>query len=52
MRLSSQKTIIFETEIIKLCMNQDTKALEERIENLEKKIQSGTNIVAESKQCL
>ena len=49
MRLSSQKTIIFETEIIKLCMNQDTKSLEGRIEKLEKKIQSGTNIISEGK---
>ena len=48
MRLSSQKTIIFETEIIKLCMNQDTKALEDRIEKLEKKIQSGPDIIDKS----
>ncbi len=42
MKWSSQKTIIFETEIIKLCMKQDTKALEERIERLEKMVSEGT----------
>lgn len=41
MKLSSQKTIIFETEIIKLCMKEDTLALEERIEKLEKAIKTG-----------
>ena len=40
MRWSSQKTILFETEIIKLCMNQDTQALEDRIEKLEKKLEN------------
>ncbi len=44
MKWSSQKTIIFETEIIKLCMKQDTKALEERIEKLEKEIKEGVKV--------
>jgi len=44
MKISSQKTIIFETEIIKLCVKQDTLGLEERIENLEKKIAEGNTI--------
>lgn len=44
MKWSSQKTIIFETEIIKLCMKQDTKALEERIEKIEKEIKEGIKI--------
>ncbi len=38
MKWSSQKTIIFETEIIKMCMKQDIKGLEERIQKLEKMI--------------
>ena len=38
MKWSTQKTIIFETEIIKLCMKEDIKGLEERIEKLEKTI--------------
>lgn len=41
MKISSQKTIIFETEIIKLCMQTDTKALEDRIQDIEKKLQTG-----------
>ena len=41
MRLSSQKTIIFETEIIKLCMNIDILGLEDRISNLEKRLENG-----------
>lgn len=41
MKISTQKTIIFETEIIKLCVKQDTLGLEERIESLEKKIAEG-----------
>ncbi len=41
MKWSSQKTIIFETEIIKLCMNEDTKGLEGRIEKLEKTVSEG-----------
>ncbi len=44
MKWSSQKTIIFETEIIKLCMKQDTKSLEERVEKLEKLISEGIKI--------
>ncbi len=45
MKWSSQKTIVFETEIIKLCMSQDTKSLEDRIDRLEKKLDSGENTV-------
>lgn len=41
MKLSSQKIIIFETEIIKLCVKMDTSGLEDRIASLEKKIESG-----------
>lgn len=41
MKMSSQKIIIFETEIIKLCIKTDTLALETRIEKLEKAISSG-----------
>ena len=41
MRLSSQKTIIFETEIIKLCIKVDVLSLEDRISKLEKEIESG-----------
>lgn len=41
MKMSSQKTIIFETEIIKLCTKMDTSGLEERISKLEEKIESG-----------
>lgn len=44
MKWSSQKTIIFETEIIKLCMKQDTKSLEERIEKLEKLVSEGVKV--------
>lgn len=35
MRGTSQKTIVFETEIIKLCIKEDIKDLEERINKLE-----------------
>ena len=38
---SSQKTIIFQTGIINLCVNEETKGLEERIKELETKIQKG-----------
>ena len=41
MKLSSQKTIIFETEIIKLCVKQDTLGIEDRIEKLEEAVKSG-----------
>ena len=41
MKVSSQKNIIFETEIIKLCVKLDTIGLESRIANLEKKFESG-----------
>ena len=41
MKWSSQKTIIFETEIIKLCMKEDTKSLEERVKKLEKEVEEG-----------
>lgn len=45
MKLSSQKTIIFETEIIKLCVKQDTLGLEERIEKLEEAVKSEKIVV-------
>lgn len=41
MKISTQKTIIFETEIIKLCVKIETKGLEERILALEKKLDKG-----------
>lgn len=41
MKMSSQKMIVFETEIIKLCVKTDILSLEDRIENLEKIISSG-----------
>ena len=41
MKQSSQKTIIFETEIIKLCVKQNTLGLEERIEKLENAVRNG-----------
>ena len=54
MKLSSQKTIIFETEIIKLCMNIDIIGLEDRISNLEKRLENGAiksvSIAEEQKQ--
>lgn len=44
MRISSQKTILFEIEIIKLCTKIDTLAIEERLTKLEEKIESGNCI--------
>lgn len=44
MKWSSQKTIIFETEIIKLCVKEDVKGLEERIQKLEKVISEGMTV--------
>ena len=41
MKVSSQKTIIFETEIIKLCMKIDIEGIENRIKKIEEKISSG-----------
>ena len=38
---STQKTIIFQTGIINLCINEETNSLEERIKALENKIQNG-----------
>ena len=38
---STQKTIIFQTGIINLCINEETKSLEERIKTLESKMQKG-----------
>lgn len=40
-RMSSQKIIIFETEIIKLCIKMDTSGIEDRISKLEKKVENG-----------
>lgn len=45
MKMSSQKIIIFETEIIKLCTKFETKGLEDRIINLEKKLEKGEFVV-------
>ena len=44
MKISSQKTIIFEAEIIKLCIKTDTKSLEDRITALEEALKSGKGI--------
>ncbi len=41
MKISTQKTIIFETEIIKLCIKEDPERLEERIKLLEEKLENG-----------
>ena len=41
MKWSSQKKVIFETEIIKLCMKNDTLGLEDRVEKLEKSLKTG-----------
>ena len=41
MKMSSQKVIVFETEIIKLCTKMETASLEDRISKLEKAIQNG-----------
>ena len=38
---STQKTIIFQTGIISLCVNEETKGLEERIKAIESKMQTG-----------
>lgn len=44
MRLSSQKIIVFETEIIKLCVKSDVLGLEDRVLKIEKMLQSGEGI--------
>lgn len=44
LKQSTQKTIIFQTGIINLCVNEDTKGLEERIKILENKMQNPQNI--------
>ena len=41
MKWSTQKTIMFETGIIKNCIEIPNESLEQRVENLEKKIKSG-----------
>ena len=41
MKWSTQKTIMFETVIIKNCIEIPNESLEQRVENLEKKIKSG-----------
>ena len=41
MKASLQKTIIFETEIIKLCVKTDVLALEDRVKKIEEKIENG-----------
>lgn len=41
MKWSTQKTIMFETGIIKNCIEIPNESLEQRIENLEKKIKNG-----------
>lgn len=47
---STQKTIIFQTGIINLCVNEETIGLEERIEALENKLQGGIVNTAPVKQ--
>ena len=48
---STQKAIIFQTGIINLCVNGETKGLEERVKALESKIQDGiTEITAQTQQ--
>lgn len=47
---STQKTIIFQTGIINLCVNEETKGLEERIKALENKLQEGIVNTAPIKQ--
>lgn len=49
MKISSQKTIIFEAEIIKLCIKTDTKSLEDRITALEEALKSGKEISPKNK---
>lgn len=44
MKWSSQKTIVFETEIIKLCLKEDTKALEDRVKKLEEIVFNGLKV--------
>lgn len=43
---SSQKLIIFQTGVINLCVNEETKDLEERIKVLEEKLQNGVSTVS------
>ena len=38
LKFSSQKTILFQTGIIKMCISEENNSLEERIQELEKKI--------------
>lgn len=44
MKMSSQKIIIFETEIIKLCVKSENLKLEDRIKKLEEVMEKGVNI--------
>lgn len=44
---SSQKTIIFQTGIINLCINEETKGLEERIKALEEKIKNTSVVISQ-----
>ena len=41
MKWSTQKTIIFETEIIKLCVKEESSSLEDRISKIEKQLSEG-----------
>ena len=43
---SSQKLIIFQTGVINLCINEETKDLEERIRIIEEKLQNGVPTVS------
>lgn len=43
---SSQKLIIFQTGVINLCVNEETKDLEERIRALEEKVQNGVQMAS------
>ena len=43
---SSQKLIIFQTGVINLCVNEETKDLEERIRALEEKVKNGVQMAS------
>ena len=42
MKWSSQKTILFQTGIIRACIKEETNSLEERVSNIEEKIKNGS----------
>ena len=47
---STQKTIIFQTGIINLCVNEETKGLEERIKAIENKLQGGITATVQTQE--